>query len=107
MLIPANLMNYSVQRHKEAGQGAELPGDISTLVWRERGDQVDLSSSLDPILALFLSLCRLCVVERVFITAGLVGVVSPQLSSTLVWCLSQVVHPYIHLAEDSYDQVGI
>ncbi|CAI8005528.1 Exportin-4 [Geodia barretti] len=55
----------------------------------------------------FLSLCRLCMVEKTFISGGLIDILSPQLSSTLVWCLSHVTHPYVHLTEDSYDQVSL
>ena len=101
-------MSYSIQRHKEMGSESVVTGDnLSQLVWQEEGDgQIDLSSShLDPIISLFLSLCRLCMVEKMFVGRGLMEVVSPQLGSTVVWCLSQVVHPYIHFSEDSYNQV--
>ena len=106
--IPANLMSYSIQRHKEKGsESATAVQDVSQLVWREEGGQIDLNScNLDPIVSLFLSLCRLCVVEKVFVSGGLIDVVSPQLSSTVAWGLSQVTHPYIHLSEDCYDQVN-
>ncbi|CAI8005530.1 Exportin-4 [Geodia barretti] len=46
-------------------------------------------------------------VEKTFISGGLIDILSPQLSSTLVWCLSHVTHPYVHLTEDSYDQVSL
>ena len=100
-------MRYSIQRHKELGSESVATEDVSQLVWREGGGgQVDLgSSNLDPIVSLFLSLCRLCMVEKTFISGGLIDILSPQLSSTLVWCLSHVTHPYVHLTEDSYDQV--
>ncbi|CAI7995638.1 Exportin-4 [Geodia barretti] len=67
----ANLMRYSIQRHKELGSESVAHGGR--------------------------------------IAAGLAesGGGSPQLSSTLVWCLSHVTHPYVHLTEDSYDQVSL
>ena len=102
--IPALLMKYSVELQGKVECVAPL--DVATLVWREGGEQVDLSAAkLDPIVALFLSVCRLCMVEKMFTSRGLIDVVSPQLSTTVVWCLSQVAHPYLHLSEDSYDQV--
>ena len=105
VLIPDDLMRFSIRRHREMGSES-VAKDVSELVWREGGEQVDLGSlNLDPITALFLSLCRLCMVEKVFIGGGLIDVVSPQLSSSVAWSLSQVLHPYIYLAEDSYDQV--
>ena len=100
-------MSYSIQRYKEKGsESTTAVQDVSQLVWREEGEQIDLNTcNLDPIVSLFLSLCRLCVVEKVFIGGGLIDVVSPQLSCTVAWGLSQVTHPYIHLSEDCYDQV--
>ena len=104
VLIPAPLMKFSVQRLNEVESAVQ---DVAALVWREGVvDQVDLNTTkLDPIVVLFLSICRLCMVEKLFIDQRLIDVVSPQLSTTVVWCLSQVVHPYLHLSEDSYDQV--
>ena len=102
-------MAYSVQWQKGVGQGVESSHalqDISEMVWSESGTQVDMSSpSVDPVLGLFLSLCRLCMMEKVFVSAGMTDVLSPQLASTLVWGLSQVAHPYLYLEEDAYDQV--
>ena len=101
-------MKHSIQRHKEMGSESTVQ-DVAGLVWKEGGaDQVVLNTpNLDPIVALFLSVCRLCMVEKLFINQGLIDVVSPQLSSTLVWCLGHVTKPYLHLSEDSYDQVKI
>lgn len=103
ILIPAPLMKYSVQEQEKFRTPLQ---DVASLIWREGVDQVDLKAApIDPIAALFLSICRLCMVEKVFIDQGLFDVVSPQLSSTVMWCLSQVTHPYLHLHEDSYNQV--
>ena len=106
VLIPVPLMKYSVQRHKDVRTDSTIQ-DVARLIWREDAtDQVDLNSpELDPIVALFLSICRVCMMEKLFIDGGLIELVSPQLSSTLVWCLGQVINPYLHLSEDSYDQV--
>lgn len=106
VLVPSTLMTYSIQRHKELGGGQSTVRDIATLLWRDGVDQVDLNAAnLDPIVALFLCVCRVCMMEKMCINGGLIDVLSPQVSSSVVWCLSQIVHPYIHLAEDSYEQV--
>ena len=69
-------------------------------------DQVDLNSTkLDPLAALFISVCRVSMMEKLFINQGLIDVVSPQLSTTVTWCLGQASHPYLCLSEDSYEQV--
>lgn len=103
VLIPSPLMRYSIRQQNEVQSS---PADVCSLVWREEAEQVDLSSAkLDPIVALFLSVCRLCMVEKLFAGEGLLDVVSPQLSTTVVWCLGRVAHPYLALSEDSYDQV--
>ena len=98
-------MKYSVRLHEDHKSESVLQ-DISTLVWREGMDQVDLNSTkLDPVAALFISVCRVSMMEKLFIDQGLIDVVSPQLSATVAWCLGQVSHPYLCLSEDSYNQV--
>ncbi len=105
ILVPARLMRFSIE-NQESVQTAELP--LSALIWREDGgEQVDLRTvQLDPIVALVLSVCRLCVVEKLFVSQGLLDVLSPQVCETNVWCLSKIVEPYLMLSEDSYEQVS-
>ncbi len=104
VLIPAQLMRHSIGNQGNV-RGTELP--LGGLIWREDGgEQVDLSTAqLDPIVALVLSVCRLCVLEKLFINHGLLDVLSPQVCETNVWCLSRIVEPYLMISEESYEQV--
>ena len=103
VLIPTPLLADSLQHQNDV---ARLP-DVAASVWKDgTSEQVDLNSAkLDHLVCLFLSLCRLCVVERVCIGWGMLDVLSPQLSTTVVWGLGSITGPYLHLNEDSYDQV--
>ena len=104
VLIPTRLMQHSIARQPRV-QMADL--DIRTLVLQEGGgEMVSLSSlHLDPIVTLILAICRLCVLEKLYISHGLLDVLSPQVCESTVWCLSRVAEPYLMLSEESYEQV--
>ena len=104
VLIPVHLMRHSIacQQHVRT-----TDPDIRSLIQQEGGgEMVNLSSThMDPIVTLILSIFRLCVLEKLFISHGLLDVLSPQVCETTAWCLSCVVEPYLMLSEESYDQV--
>ena len=104
VLIPVHLMRHSIARQPHV-QVTDL--DVRSLILQEGGgDVVDLSSAhMDPVVMLILSIFRLCVLEKRFISRGLLDVLSPQVCETTAWCLSCVAEPYLMLCEESYDQV--
>lgn len=123
--IPRELMQYSISCHESSQQQQQgsahmdsrkpdLERNIAALVL-EGGDSqegggagggVDLLS-LDPVVALVMSVCRLCLLEKQFISCGLMDLLSPQLCETGVWCLSRITEPYVMFSDESYQQVSI
>ena len=63
-------------------------------------------SELDPVVALVLSVCRLCLLEKKFIAEGLVDLLSPQLCESIVWCLQRIAEPYMMFVDENYQQVS-
>ena len=131
VLVPTDLMQFSILRFQHTQQATNtgisissggtngsdsLGGDgniaMLSLQSMERGgvvgdnESVDLSK-LDPVVSLVLSMCRLCVMEKLFISHGMIEILSPQLCDTTVWCLSRIVEPYLMLSEESYEQVCV
>ena len=112
--IPSEVMLYSIAKHKAAKStenGASSMGlggrnEVASFLQGEGGRPVDLSS-MDPVVALILSVCRLCNLEKAFISNGLIDVLSPQLCDTVVWCLAQLVGPYLMLDEQCYQEVWL
>lgn len=102
--IPAQLMRHSILHQGEA----QLDFNISALLWQQDGVAECPPFSelkLDPIVALVVGICRLCVLERLFITNGLQDLLSPQVCKTTSWCLSRITEPYLMLSEENYEQV--
>lgn len=123
MYIPSEIMQYSIAKHgvvQAVGDG-HSSNSVSVLVGGNqaaaflqgeggegegRVTAVDLLSTMDPVVALILSICRLCNLEKAFISNGLIDVLSPQLCDTVVWCLAQLTGPYLMMDEQCYEQVG-
>ena len=112
--IPSEVMQYSISKHKatkavESGSSSLVPdvgGNLAAAFLQGEGGSAAVDvTSMDPIVALILSVCRLCNLERAFISNGLIDVLSPQLCETVVWCLAQVVTPYLMLDENCYQEV--
>ena len=112
--IPSEIMQYSITKHKAAkavengSNSLALSGgnEVAAFLHGEGGSGVDVSS-MNPVIALVLSVCRLCNLEKMFISNGLIDVLSPQLCDTVVWCLAQLVGPYLMLDENCYQEVGM
>lgn len=98
--IPLKIMAHSISLQK--GCLPEMANlDIRRLVFQDGGETVDLRTlKLDPVVALVVLVCRLCVMENMFVESRLLEVLSPQLCETVLWCLSEIVQPYIMLDED-------
>ncbi len=113
--IPTVLMKYSISRQQEQNQGGKggipLEGNISARFLEADsasgyGNQGLALSGLDPVVELVLSVCRLCVMEKEFVSLGLMDLLSPQLCETTVWCLSRVTEPYVMFTDENYQQVN-
>lgn len=109
VLIPYELMQHSIAKLKaQGGSCLELsPGfSINELISldMERVEQTGLAG-LDPVVRLVVAICRLCEVEKLFVAAGFLEVLSPQLCDTSVWCLSRITEPYLLFDDQSYSQV--
>ena len=114
--IPSEIMQYTIAKHKamkavENGSSLLVPGagrnEAAAFLQGEGGGGVVDITSMDPVVALVLSVCRLCNLEKAFVSNGLIDIMSPQLCDTVVWCLGQLVTPYLMLDESCYQEVRI
>ena len=119
--IPSEIMQYSLAKSKASAQAAGIrnghdsnpagvlsrSNEAAAFLQGEGGGagSVDLST-VDPVVALILCVCRLCNLEKAFVSSGLIDVLSPQLCDTVVWCLAQLADSYLMLDEQCYDEVG-
>jgi hypothetical protein len=111
--IPSEIMQYTIAKHKamktqENGSSSLVAGggnEAAAFLQGEGGGIAVDVTSMDPVVALILSVCRLCNLEKAFISNGLIDVLSPQLCETVVWCLAQLVTPYLMLDENCYQEV--
>lgn len=128
VLIPSKIMRHSIDCHlheKQMKQEQRTEGEVAAMVtMMERvnfdrnvaalvlesgvaGDaQKPELSELDPIVALVLSVCRLCLLEKKFISEGLIDLLSPQLCESIVWCLQRIAEPYVMFSDENYQQVN-
>ena len=106
--VPTTIMQYSISLQTDClPRMAEL--DISKLILQVGRERVNLTAAkVDPIVALVVLMCRLCFMEELFISSGLLEVFSPQVCETTMWCLSKVVEAYLLLEEEDsvHEQVS-
>ncbi|KAL5457574.1 hypothetical protein EMCRGX_G034846 [Ephydatia muelleri] len=105
VLIPTQLMRHSILHQGEV----RLDFDVRALLWQQGSvDSPPFSElKLDPIVALVLGVCRLCVLEKLYVSNGLQDLLSPQVCKTTSWCLSRITQPYLMLSEESYEQISL
>ena len=114
--IPADLMQHSISRHQKGQQASgggesrlDFGQNVAALVLDGGGaggvDGGVQLSSLDPVAALVLSVCQMCLLEKQFVSRGLLDLMSPQLCETTVWCLGRLTEPYLMFTDESYGQV--
>lgn len=126
VLIPTKLMKHSINHHEKRRKEVRRSDvkETATMVMVESVDfdrnvaalvlgsdaagdaQKPELSELDPVVALVLSVCRLCLLEKKFISEGLIDLLSPQLCETTVWCLQRIAEPYVMFSDESYQQVS-
>ena len=98
--IPNKLMEYMINLETQDIQEF----DMQTAIMQQencRGSNVNL------ILALLACACRWCQLEKLYISAGMVSYLSPQVTSTVTWLLAKAVDSYLLFKESDYQQVCI
>ena len=107
VFIPDRLMQHSIlnQAHYQSDSNSSMTLSELVCVKSSRGMTDDARSKVDPIVDLVATLLLLCEVEGLYLEHGHLELLSPQLSETLVWCLSCVSEPYLMISEESYGQV--
>jgi len=95
---------------KAAGSGNCFGGNVAALTL-EAGlggdDKVVRLLDLDPVVGLVMAVCRLTLLEKKFVSGGLVDVLSPQLCESIAWCLQRIVEPYVMFNDQDYSQVSL
>ena len=108
VLIPTEIMEHSIslsnsQPGPELQQGFNI-GSLVAMVTEGGGQGVELSG-YDPVVGLVVAVCRLCAVERAYISQHLMEALSPQLCESCVWCLARISEPYLLFSDQNYRQV--
>ena len=101
--IPKEILEYSISQQQSYSTCNNLCDFI--LADDDYSSEKTNLSNIDPVLSLVICVCRWCMVEKTFIEGGLKDVFSPQTGETAVWCLTNVLCPYLMMDEKMYDQV--
>ena len=126
VLIPTKLMRHSIDRNLSGKEGQrrenrtaadpsiesiDLDRNVAALVLDSSDATFDAQtptlSELDPVVGLVMSVCQLCVLEKKFISEGLIELLSPQLCESTVWCLQNIAEPYLMFIDEDYEQVKV
>ena len=130
VLIPTELMKYSIdcysdrQKKRDAAgswmtngeatpsavtavENVDFDRNVAALVLEADmgGGEGARLSELDPVVGLVMAVCRLCLLEKKFISAGLIDQLSPQLCESIAWSLQRITEPYVMFNDEDYGQV--
>ena len=98
--IPNKLMEYMIMLESQGIQEFNIQTTIMNQEnFRER--------NVNLILALLTCACRWCQLEKLYISAGLLSCLSPQVTSTVTWLLAKTVDSYLLFKESDYQQVCV
>ena len=64
------------------------------------------SDQCDPIISLFFNSFQLCELETQMSSLNMLGYLSPQVASTLMWFLKEMVRSYLFMKEKNYDELS-
>jgi hypothetical protein len=103
-LIPSEIMRFSLDKAPQVNVEASLrvlasPGQPST--------DIPGHESSDPVIRLVGSVFRLAEVEKRAVEAGFATLMSPEVSSTIMWFLRRWVLTYLSVQETYYAEISM
>lgn len=98
--IPNKLMEYMI--NLETQDIREF--DMQTTIMQQENCR---GRNVNHILALLACACRWCQLEKLYISAGMLSYLSPQVTSTVTWMLAKAVDSYLLFKESDYQQVCV
>ncbi|XP_060554653.1 exportin-4-like [Ruditapes philippinarum] len=103
-MIPGEVMQYSIK------QSTEIDLNTTLKVLASPSDSIDTipgaSTHSDFVIRLISAVFRLCEVEKKAITAKMVDTLSPQVTSSVMWCLKRWSRSYLLPDENYYNEVS-
>jgi len=96
--IPNKLMEYMISIETQDIQ--EI--DIQTAILQQESCS---GRNINLVLAVLVCVCRWCQLEKLYISAGLLSYLSPQVASTITWLLAKITDSYLLFKESDYQQV--
>lgn len=96
--IPNKLMEYMIILETQHIQEF----DVQAAIMQQENLQ---GRNINLVLAMLVCVCRWCQLEKLYISAGLLSYLSPQVTSTVTWMLAKVVDSYLLFKESDYKQV--
>lgn len=96
--IPNRLMEYMISLETQCIQEFDVQAAIL--------QQENLCGrNFNLVLAVLVCGCRWCQLEKLYVSAGLLSYLSPQVTSTVTWMLAKIVDSYLLFKESDYQQV--
>ncbi|XP_011701811.1 PREDICTED: exportin-4-like isoform X1 [Wasmannia auropunctata] len=105
-LIPLDITRCSMEQSREGN--VDVNRTLEFLV-SSQNVQADISSptaSIDRVIRLITSIFRLCTIEKTAISLHLESILSPELTSTIIWFLHRWSEIYLLPTEDYYTELS-
>ena len=120
-LIPNEIMKYSIKWSKYIDNNlinrlfSTLNNQITNVPLISTSTQISVSlidtrlnatDQCDPIISLFFNSFQLCELETQMGALNMLSYLSPQVASTLMWFLKEMVRSYLFMKEKNYDELS-
>ncbi|XP_012280513.1 exportin-4 isoform X2 [Orussus abietinus] len=106
-LVPSELMQYSIEQAHRGEVDINVTLQLFASPQSSLADINGAEQSADHIVRLISAVFRLCEIEKAAISANISNMLSPELSSTIVWFLHRWSLSYLMPIENCYDEISI
>ncbi|XP_012251237.1 exportin-4-like [Athalia rosae] len=105
-LIPSEIMRYSMEQTQHGQVNVDTTMQLLASPQNSLSDIDGAEQSADHVIRLVSAVFRLCQIEKIAISANLTNMLSPELSSTIVWFLQRWSLSYLLPPEQFYSEIS-
>ncbi|XP_018372809.1 PREDICTED: exportin-4-like [Trachymyrmex cornetzi] len=105
-LIPSEIMRCSMKQSREGNVDVNRTLEFLVSSQNVQSDISSPSASIDQVIRLVTGIFRLCTIEKTAISIHLENILSPELSSTIIWFLHRWSEVYLIPNENYYNELS-
>nr|XP_046471552.1 exportin-4-like isoform X1 [Neodiprion pinetum] len=105
-LVPSEIMRYSMDQTQQGQVNVETTMRLLASPQNSLSDIDGAEQSADHVIRLISAVFRLCQLEKIAISANLTNMLSPELSSSIVWFLHRWSLSYLLPIESFYSEIS-